>query len=88
MNIDFSDEEAQIIGAFLRRYILASQEAGKVLDKLYEGGSREAIAINIPYASKFLESHTQEELNTKLMILAIAFSVASAIVEGIHLQDK
>lgn len=81
---------SQIFRAFFDTYIPLSQQAGEILEKVDEAERREAIAKYAPHASRFLESHTQQELNTKLMILAIASSVASAVLKGLeiyHQQD-
>ncbi|MCL0087166.1 hypothetical protein M1O24_00085 [Dehalococcoidia bacterium] len=72
----------QIIDAFFQEYILISQELGGILEIADEVERNKAAAIEFPTYAKYLESHTQEELSTKLMILAIAFSVAKAIVEA------
>lgn len=88
MNANLSEDEVRIFDAFFQRYIQMSEGSRIVLEKLDDTERRTAIAKLHPQASKFLEGQTQQEMKTKLMILAIASSVASAIVEGLHLQGK
>ena len=70
--------------AFLQQYQKESQAMS--LSLTVDIGDLEAykarISRNAPHALKFLEGSGREELQTKLMILAIAFSVAKAIVEA------
>ena len=72
----------QIMDAFLERYTQESEEIRQKLDKLDDMAYREAVSKLFPSASRFLESHTRAELEVKLMIVAIASSVAEAIVEA------
>ena len=75
----------RIMDAFLEQYQKETQAMSLFLDILDETERREAIAKSVPHASKFLESHTRQELETNLMIVAIASSVAKAIFEANHI---
>jgi hypothetical protein len=74
----------QIMDAFLEQYRKERQAMSLYLtvdtDKLEEYKAR--IARIAPHASRFLESGGAAELQTRLMILAIASFVAQAIVEA------
>ncbi len=73
----------QIMDAFLKQYLVESQEAKKYLNVLDETERRAAISKRLPSSGvHFLESHTRQELETKSMILAIASSVAKACIEA------
>lgn len=72
----------QIIDVFFEEYTQVSQEADEILAIADEVERNKAVATEFPTHAKYLESHTLEELSTKLMILAIAFSVSKAIVEA------
>lgn len=89
MQDEFSSDEIEISAVFLARYMKVIQAGMEILDIADETERRAAIAINAPQAAKFLESHTRGEIETKTMILAISYGVASAVVEGFHiLQGK
>jgi hypothetical protein len=72
----------QTMDVFFEEYIQVSQELGKILELADEVERNTYVAIGFPTIAKYLEGHSREELSTKLMILAIAFSVAKAIVEA------
>lgn len=84
MQDEFSFDEIRISAAFLTRYIQVAEEGRKILDIADETERREAIARIAPSVAQFLESGTRQELETMTMIVAIAYGVASAVVEGFH----
>ena len=84
MQDEFSFDEIRISAAFLARYIQVAEEGRKILDIVDETERREAIARIAPSAAQFLEGRTRQELETMTMIVAIAYGVASAVVEGFH----
>ena len=74
----------QIMDAFLEQYQKESQamSLGLTVDVQNLEEYKARIARVAPHALRFLEGSGGVELQTKLMILAIASSVAKAIVEA------
>jgi len=78
----------QIMDAFLTEYSRASQAWDAFLQITDDMERRTAIAKVAPDAAKWLENQTQEEMVGLLKTLAIASSVAAAVVEGMRISHQ
>lgn len=75
----------QMMDAFLEQYQKETQAMSLFLDILDDTERRAAIAKALPDVAKRFEMHTRAEQEMTLGVVAIASSVAKAIVEANHI---
>ena len=78
----------QIMDAFLQQYQKETQARSLFLDILDDTERRAAIAEALPEVAKRFEMRTRAEQEVTLGVVAIAASVAQAIVEASHILQQ
>jgi hypothetical protein len=82
---DFPDYQ-RIIRAFLAQYEQEHEKMSQFLNILDDTERRQAVTSSVSeHAARFVEGTTREEKEQKLLIVAIASSVAFAVVEGLKI---
>jgi len=77
----------QIMDAFVHQYTVESLEAVAILQIADKKEQRTAIAKTLPHVARLIESQTREDLETNLLVGAIASAVAAAILESRHISQ-